>query len=134
MLKLIEYLIRTIFMEKACRKPAVKSSSMRLFNLVISPKQPAHLWDFQKKIFFKRDREKVNLIFAFAPSDFLRTKFWKAKMPGTSYQSLWLSIHACKNSFFGLTREKKTTKDWVNRGKKRFSKFLKCFLLVKYEK
>ena len=66
-------------MEKACRKPAVKSSSMRLFNLVISPKQPAHLWDFQKKIFFKRDREKVNLIFAFAPSDFLRQNFEKQK-------------------------------------------------------
>ena len=27
-----------------------------------------------------------------------------------------------------------TTKDWINRGKKHFPKFLKCLLLVKYEK
>ena len=45
-LKLKGYLIRSIFLEKVCRKPAVKTSSMRLFNLVNSPKQPTHVWDF----------------------------------------------------------------------------------------
>ena len=31
-------------------------------------------------------------------------------------------------------RREKTTTDWINRGKKHFSKFSKCFFLVKYEK
>ena len=30
--------------------------------------------------------------------------------------------------------KEKTAKDWINREKKRFSKILKCLLLVKYEK
>ena len=45
-IKVIGYLIRSIFLEKVCRKPAVKTSSMRLFNLVNSPKQPTHVRDF----------------------------------------------------------------------------------------
>ena len=31
-------------------------------------------------------------------------------------------------------RRKKATKDWINRGKKHFSEFLRGFPLVKYEK
>ena len=51
----------------------------------------------------KWDHQKENLIFSFAPScHFLWTKFWKAKMPVTSYQSLWVAIHAYKYCFFGL--------------------------------
>ena len=46
LLKLMRYLIRNIFMEKVYQKPAVKTSSMHLFNLVNSPKQPTHVWDF----------------------------------------------------------------------------------------
>ena len=105
------YLIRNIFMEKVCKKPAAKTSSTRLFNLGNSPKQPMHWWDFWKKIIFKGDHEKGNLIFYFAPSDFLWRKFWKAKMPETSYQSLELQGMLRKNGNF----------------EKRFSKFLKCF-------
>ena len=62
-------------MEKVYRKPAVKTSSMYLFNLVNSPKQPTHVWDFWKQVIFKRDHEKGDLIFSFAPSHFLWTKF-----------------------------------------------------------
>ena len=87
-LKLIAYLIRNIFMEKVCRKPAIKTRSMWHFNLENSPKQPMHVWDFWKKVISKRHHEKGNLNFSFAPSDFLRRKFWKAKMPGTSYRSV----------------------------------------------
>ena len=47
-LKLIGYLIRNIFMEKVCRKPVVKTSSMHIFHFVNSPKQPMHVWDFWK--------------------------------------------------------------------------------------
>ena len=112
-------------MEIVYRKPAVKTSSMHLFDLVNSPKQPTHVWDFWKYVIFRRDHEKGNLIFSFAPSHFLWTKFWKAKMPGTSYQALWIARHAYKNSFFGHTlwiwklwkEKKKTTKDWIKRGK-----------------
>ena len=121
-LKLIGYLIRNIFMEKVCRKPAVKTSSMRLFNLVNCPKQPMHVWDFWKF------HEKGNLIFSFAPRDFLWGKCWKVKMPGTSYQSLELEDMLQKREW------KKTTKDWINREKSCFSKFLKCFFLIKFGK
>ena len=112
-------------MEKVCRKPAVKASSMWLFNLVNSPKQPMHVWDFWKKYLFKRDHEKGNLCFSFASSDFLWRKFWKGKMPGTNYWSLELQDILTKRE------GKKTTKDWINRGKKLFSKFLKCFFFGK---
>ena len=112
-------------MEKVCRKPAVKASSMWLFNLVNSPKQPMHVWDFWKKYLFKRDHEKGNLCFSFASSDFLRRKFWKGKMPGTNYWSLELQ------DILTNREGKKTTKDWINRGKKLFSKFLKCFFFGK---
>ena len=89
-LKLIGYLIRDNFMEKVCRKPAIKTRSMCLFNLINSPKQPMHVWDLWTKVIFKRNHEKGNLIFSFAASDFLRRKFWKAIMPGTSYRSVEL--------------------------------------------
>ena len=90
-------------MEKVYRKPAVKSSSMYVFNLVNNPEQPTHVWDFRKYVIFKRDHEKDNLTFSFAPGHFLWTKFLKAKSPGTSYQSLWVEGLTYKNSFFGLT-------------------------------
>ena len=48
-------------------------------------------------------------------------------MPGTSYRSLQLQDMLTK-------RGKKIKKDGINRGDKPFSKFLKCFFLVKYEK
>ena len=122
---------RNIFREKVCRKPAVKTSSMRLLNLVISPKQSMHIWEFWKQVIFKRDLEKGNLIFSFALSGFLWAKFWKAKMPGTSYQSLWVARHAYKNSFFGLTLL--IWKLWKEKGKnnKRLNTGKKIFKIIK---
>ena len=120
--KLIGHLIRNIFMEKVCRKSIVKTSFMRIFNLVNSPKQSMHIWDIWKYVFFERDHVKGNLIFSFPPCEFLWRKFWKAKMPRISYQSIELQDILTKRE------GKKLTKDWINRGKKRFSKFLNCFL------
>ena len=49
-------------------------------------------------------------------------------MPKSSYQSLEFQDMITK------TEGEKTTKNGINRGKKRFSQFLKCFVLNKYEK
>ena len=89
-------------MEKVRREPVVKTSSMRIFNLVNTQSSQCIYEIFENKLFLK-DHEKDNLIFSFTPSDFLWTKFWKAKIPETSYQSFWVATHACKNFFFGLT-------------------------------
>ena len=63
-------------------------------------------------------------------------------MSGTSYQHFELQDMLSKIPFLILSFEsgncgkrwEKTAKDGINRGKKHFSNFLKCFLLVKYEK
>ena len=102
-------------MEKVCRKPAVKSSTICIFDLVNSPRNPMYVWDFWKQVVFKRDHEKGNLIFSFASSHFVWTKFWKEKTPRTSYQSLWVTRHAYKNSFFSLTLW--IWKLWTEKGK-----------------
>ena len=69
-LKLIRYLTRNIFMEKICRKPAIKTSSMCLFNFANSPKQPLHAWDFWKKLFLKEIMKKVTWFFPLHPVTF----------------------------------------------------------------
>ena len=51
---LIEYLIKNIFMEKVCRRPAVKTSSIYLFNLVNSPKQLNARMRFLKRSCFEK--------------------------------------------------------------------------------
>ena len=48
------------------------------------------------------DQEKRNLVFSFAHSDILWRKFSKAKMPGTSYQSLELHNMLTKIPFLVL--------------------------------
>ena len=66
-------------------------------------------------------------------------KISRAKMPGTSYESLWVARHTCKNSFFGFTRwiwkmerkGKKTIEDWLKRMKKTF---FKVFKMLSYGK
>ena len=58
--------------------------------MVNNPKQPIMYDIFAKNVIIERDHEKGNLIFFFAPIDFLKTKFWKPKMPGTSDTSLEL--------------------------------------------
>ena len=95
-------------MEQVYRKPAVKISSICLFNLVNSQKYSTHVWDLWKQAIFKRYYEKGNLIFPFTPSHFIWTKCWKAKPPETSFGvTLWI---------WKLEREgKKMTKDLKNR-------------------
>ena len=132
-------------MEKVYRKPAVKTSFMHLFNVVNNPKQPTHIWDFWKQVIFKRDHEKGNLIFFFFflhPVTFYGRNFERQKYLELVSSLFELQDILIKIPFLVLLfesgdcgkRRKKTTKDWINRGKKHFSKFLRCFLLVKYEK
>ena len=49
-------------MEKVHRKLAVKTSSIPFFNFVNSPKQPMHVWDFEKQ----KCLELVTSLFEFA--------------------------------------------------------------------
>ena len=57
-------------MAKVCRKPAVETSSIRLFNLVNSQNHPTHVWDFWKWLIFKRDHKKVTWFFPLDPVTF----------------------------------------------------------------
>ena len=117
-LKLIRYFTRNIFMEKICRKPAIKISSMCLFNLANSPKQPLHAWDFWKKLFLKEIMKKVTWFFPLHPVTFYGENFEKQKC-----LELVTSPLSCKTC---LQKKKgKMSKDWINRGKKRFSKLFK---------
>ena len=128
-------------MAKVCRKPAVETSSIRLFNLVNSQNHPTHVWDFWKWLIFKRDHKKVTWFFPLDPVTFYGQNV-EQQMPGTSYQLFELQYMLTKIPFLVLSfesgncgkRREKTAKDWINSGKKHFSNFLKCFLLVKYEK
>ena len=129
-------------MEKVCRKPAVKTSSIYLFNLVNSPKQVMHVWDFWKQVVLKRDHEKGNLIFSFAHSHFLWEKLWKAKMPELVTSVFELQEMLTKIPFLVLPfesgncrkRREKIQKIEQLEWRKHFSKFLKCSLMVKYGK
>ena len=120
-------------MEKVCRKPAVKTSSIYLFNLVNSPKQVMHVWDFWKQVLLKRDHEKGNLIFSFAHSHFLWAKLCKAKMPELVTSVFELQEMLTKIPFLVLPfesgncrkRREKNTKDWIIRMKKTFFKIFK---------
>ena len=78
------------FYGKGMQKTCNKNQFHVPFQFGKQPKTTIACMRFLKKVIFKRDHEKGNLIFSFAPSDILRRKFWKAKMLGTSYRSLEL--------------------------------------------
>ena len=79
----IGYLIRNIFMEKVCKKSALKTCPYPYLSLVNSPKD-------MKTRYFKRDHK--TLIFSFAPSFFI----WKGLELVTS---LSLSCKSCLEKF-----------------------------------
>ena len=77
--------------------------------------------------------KKVTWFLALHPVTFYGQNFWKAKMAGTSY--LYLYVERIPSNLETGEREgKRTTIDWINRGKKHLKKNLRWFLLVKFEK
>ena len=61
-------------MEKVCKKSTVKTSPIPLFNFGKYPKTANTFKRILEISYFKRDHEKSNLIFSFAPSPFLWTR------------------------------------------------------------
>ena len=104
----VEHLIRNISMQKVCKKPAVKTSFIPFFNLVISLKQRIHVWDFWKKLFLKETMKKITWFFPLHPVTFYGENFEKQKYVEqvTSlffvYQSICVARHTYKYFFFGL--------------------------------
>ena len=109
-------------MEKVCKTSAVKTSPILLFNFCKYPKTANTCKRLLEISYFKRDHEKGNLIFSFAPSPFYGQDYEKQKGRGTSYLSLWVAKHVYKNSFFALAH-------WIwkleRKGKKQNIEYLK---------
>ena len=86
-------------------------------------------------------KKKVTCFFSFEPSDILWRKFSKAKMPGTSYQSLELHNMLTKIPFLVLPfksgscgkRKKKNNKRLNKLREKTFSKFFEMLSFGKIE-
>ena len=75
-------------MKKICKKSAVKTSPIPNFNFGKQPKTANICKRLLEISYFKRDHEKGNLIFSFAPSPFYGQDYEKQKGSGTSYLSL----------------------------------------------
>ena len=122
--------------------------------MVNSPKQPVHgtlkyTVHFVLRC-FKRDHEKVNLIFPLHPVPIYWQDHKKQKWCGISYQFLLELQNVQINWFFGWPFESgncgkkrkkpakylisQERKELFRRNKNHFSLFLKCFLLTKYKK
>ena len=76
-------------MEKVCRKSELKTIPITLLNFGKYPKTANACKRLLKIRDFKRDHEKLNLIFSFALSNIFRKDH--KKRPGTRYQSLFES-------------------------------------------
>ena len=93
---------------------------------------------FEKNLFLKEAMKKVT----FYPIIFYRQNFDKQKCLKLVTSLFELQDMLIKIPFLVLPfefrnceqRREKMTTDWINKQKKHFSKFLKCFLLVEFDK
>ena len=74
---LMGYLIRNISMEKACRKSAVETSSICVFNMVNSQNSQFMRQIFENKLFLNCAMEKVTCFFPLHPVTFYGQSFEK---------------------------------------------------------
>ena len=114
MFKLIGHLIRNIFMEKVCGKPAVKTVPYAFLIWWTAQNSQCMYEIFENKLVLKETMKKVTWFFSLHPVAFHGENFGKQKC-----LELVTSPLSCKTC---LQKEKGKNDERLNRWKNRFSK------------